>query len=829
MRSRRSRDRPKGRGAKPVAADATPSTRIDGALPAWAQMAAAAVALALAVSALLPEIAWRAQVFATPDFQSPSDFASAGRAALDAGEYPLWNPYIFLGMPSFASLAFTPYVFPLSDVLRAIGALPGMPPLTWLLFYIWLAGFGVFVLMRTLSGSLWPSLLAAVCFMATPHVISWGVFGHGSKLGSVALLPWLLWAALQVRHAARPLLWTALLALVLGLQLLRGHPQIAFYGLLMLAIWGLVELGGGVVKRSTRRTSLLFAARMCVAVALGAGLSAVLLFPVRAYAPESIRGAGEGGGAAYEYATMWSQHPREVTSFAVPSAVGFGEGTYVGSMPFTNFPHYLGQATLLFAATALFVLRGRWIFFLAAMSLVSLFVSFGRHAPLLYDLFYEHLPYFNRFRVPVMILVLFQLGASLLAGLGCAWLFGLQPRFVRPRHAPSARTSRILLVVAILAAAALLVATLPAANKLASQVGASQQLPFSVREAYANVARDLLRADGLRVALLLVANALLMFLVWKRRLPADLAGGLLVVLLLFDLGSVDRRMVRPEKTWPGVAPRVTAPVGTQTATPLVDFLNRQGAGASAPVRVLPMTQGLFESNRWMSHSISSVGGYHPAKLSRYQALIASNALAQAPVQDLLGVQYFVSSQPLTGRGEPVYSGADGFVYTNDSAFPRAWLVGAWRKVERQACVHALLAPTFRPGSEALVEVAPRFEPQSIEPTGQVTIQAFAANRVELQVESSAPALLVLSEAYHSNWRARVNGERTAVLAADCVLRAVAVPSGISRVVFEFVDPALRAGLAVTSGSCVVIALLVVLGSWRRPSTARARAVPEDGA
>jgi hypothetical protein len=838
VKSRRSRDRSKERGATPVAADAAPSTRIDVALPAWAQTVAAALGLALALSALLPEIAWQAQIFAAPDFQSPSDFATAGRAALDAGEYPLWNPYIFLGMPSFASLAFTPYVFPPSDLLRAVGALPGMPPLAWLLFYFWLAGFGVFVLMRALRGGFWPSLLAAVCFMATPHLVSWGVFGHGSKLASVALLPWLLWAALQVRHAARPLLWTAVLALVLGLQLLRGHPQIAFYGLLMLAIWGIVEIVGPIRDRSARRASLLFAARMCVAVALGAGLSAVLLLPVRAYAPESIRGATEGGGAAYDYATMWSHAPREVTSFVVPSAVGFGEGTYVGSMPFTNFPHYLGQAALLFGATALLVLRGRWMVFLAAVLLVSLFVSFGRHAPLLYNVLYDHLPYFNRFRVPLMILVLFQLGTSLLAGLGCAWLFGLQPRFVEWRRAPSARASRTLLLVVAVGAAVLLVATLPWADSVSSQVAASKRVPAAARDAYVNVARDMLRGDGLRVSLLAVGNALLVFLVWRRRLAADLAGALLVVLLLFDLGGVDRRMVRPEKTWPGVAPRVTARGATQTTTPLLDFLRTHGSAAPAPTRVFPTTQTLFESNRWMSHSISSVGGYHPAKLSRYQALVENGrgfdpgrrpALARSHIQDLLGVQYFVGSQPLSGLGDAAYSGADGVAYANDSVLPRAWLVGAWRLVEREGCVQALLDPGFQPRSEALVESHPSLEPPSTQPIGQATIRAFAANRVEIRVQSSTAALLVLSEAYHFNWRAQVNGQRSEVLAADCILRAVAVPSGPSSVVFEFVDPALRAGLGVSIGSFVVVVLLFLLGVRRRSPATRLPAVPEGGA
>lgn len=833
MKPRRNRERSRVRSAPPVATgtapDSPPSTsRIDAVTSPIVRVVAAALLLALALSALFPEIAWQGRIFASPDFEAPSDLASAGYRALAEGEYPLWNPYIFLGMPSFGSLSFNPYVFPISEVLRAVGSLPGAPPLGWLLFYFWLAGFGTFLLLRTLGVGFWAGLLAAVCFMVTPHLVSMGVFGHGSKLASVALLPWMLWAALHVRQAARPYVWTAVLALVLGLQFLRGHPQIAFYGVLMLALWVVVEIVASTRRPAARRPALAFAARLALAGVLAVGLSAVLLLPVRAYAPESIRGAVGEGAASYDYATAWSQSPREVLTFAVPSALGFGEATYVGHMPFTNYPHYLGQAALLFATAALVLLRGRWIAFLACLMGVSLLVSFGRHVPLVYDVFYDYLPYFDHFRVPVMILVLFQLATSILAGLGCAALFGVKPARVEWRHAPSVRTVRQVLIVAAVGAAMVLLATLPWADSLAARVAASPRLPASARQPYADIARGLLQGDGLRVGLLLALNAVLVFAAWKRRLPVDVAGAALVVVLLFDLGVVDRRMVRPEKTWPGVPVRVVEPRPPRTPTPLFEFLRAQGSGA-APPRVLP-TGELFQSNEWMSYGIASVGGYHPAKLSRYQALYAADALSRPRVLDMLGVQFFVSSQPLAEMGDPVYRGPEGVVYANPSAYPRAWLVGGWRQVEPQACVSALLDRGFQPRVEALVESPPGLAPDSAAPVGRATIQTFSANRVELAVESSSAALLVLSEAYHPGWRVWVNDEPGRVLAADCALRAVVVPAGTSRVRFEFHDPALRAGLGISLGALVAIVLLFLLGLRRGAPAAHApvKSPAEDG-
>jgi len=129
--------------------------------------------------------------------------------------------------------------------------------------------------------------------------------------------------------------------------LLRGHPQIAYYGLLMLALFGVVEIIGGGRDRAAWPDLWRFAAAARRRRGLGFALGAVLLLPVRGYAPESIRGRAEGGGASYEFATGWSQVPWRVGDLRLAVGLRLREGTYVGDMPFTNFPHYLGALTLL--------------------------------------------------------------------------------------------------------------------------------------------------------------------------------------------------------------------------------------------------------------------------------------------------------------------------------------------------------------------------------------------------------------------------------------------------------------------------------------------------
>ena len=803
------------RAAAPPAAPVLPeASRIAGRRP-WQQHLLAVIVLWIAFAAVFPEITLQGKVFLSPDYDSPSYFGDAGRAALGAGEYPLWNPYLFLGMPSFASLSFTPYVYSPSEILAALGKLPLAPPLLWLIFYYVAAGYGVFLLLRYAKCEMWPALVGGAAYMLLPHLVSMGVFGHGSKLASAVYLPYLALLALRLRVPGRRLLWTGLLGLAIGLLLLRGHPQVAFYGLLLVGLLAVVEIVAGWRARAPRGDLVRYAAGIGAAVALGFALAAVVLLPVRAYARVSIRGAGEGGGAAYQYATNWSFSIGEIATFFLPSAAGFGEGTYVGTMPFTNFPNYLGVAALLFGVAALVLLRGRSLVFWVLLGVLALFVSFGRNFPLVYDLLYKHLPYFNKFRVPVMILVLQQLATCVLLGLGLSALWGRLPRDAAWRRAPGPRDAARLLVMALAAAVFIVVLVQPWSGSLAQRVQQSPRLPAEARAPYGEIARQLLQRDGLRVGLFLVLQAGAVWLLWRRRLPADVAGVALCALTVLDLGVVDRKMVAPERTWPGAGSRVGNPsADTSTPSPLVRFLQSQPGDGAAPLRILPPGPD-FMNNEWMRWGIASAGGYHPAKLSRFEELVDTRRQTLDPaLLDLFAVRYVVlPERSPRAAAAPAYEGPEGAVYENSRAMPRAWVTGRWELADAAQCRTRLLAPEFDRTRVALLESSPEPAPDT-SAVGTARIVEFAANRLALEVESSTPALLVLSEAYHPGWRARVNGDARPVLPADCVLRAVTLPAGASRVELEFTDPALRRGLAVTLSALAVVVGLVLAGIFR---------------
>ncbi|MFC1543510.1 hypothetical protein ACFL4K_03095 [Candidatus Neomarinimicrobiota bacterium] len=293
-----------------------------------------------------------AYVFAGPDSLAPSG-ASVGLGALEkeTGEIPLWQPWIFSGMPTihaFTSISrlYLPNI--LTPLIKSVG-LPGF----WVFFlHLVFAGLGCSVLLRHIGGSFAASLLGGTGFMLMPYINTMLVHGHGSQMMTLAYLPWVIWAIVRL-YDRTTFTSAALLALLSGLQLQRGHAQIAYYTLLLLGLIFLV-----MVVRSWRdperdrsrnwRFMLLFALAMVV----GFGLATNLFLPVMNYTPYSIRGAQVGGGTGFEYATQWSFSLGETMTFLLPSFYGFGGATYWGGMPFTDYPNYMGIILLVLAVWA---------------------------------------------------------------------------------------------------------------------------------------------------------------------------------------------------------------------------------------------------------------------------------------------------------------------------------------------------------------------------------------------------------------------------------------------------------------------------------------------
>ncbi|UCH11156.1 MAG: hypothetical protein JSU61_04510 [Fidelibacterota bacterium] len=387
------------------------STRLKLPPIVWASIILFAASLALYYKPFLG-----GYTFAGPDSLAPAATSTGIRTVEEeSGRVPLWMPWVFSGMPTFHSFTYISILYIPNFVLKYIW--PHLPGFTSFLLHYLLAGFGCFVLLRRIGGSFYASLLGGTGFMLMPYINTMLVHGHGSQMMTLAYLPWVIWAVLRL-YDRSTLVSASLLALLVGLQLQRGHAQISYYILLFLGLFFVVlAVRGWRAKERSAGQNWRFILLFALALVVGFGLAMALFLPVMNYTPYSIRGARGGGGTGFEYATQWSFSFGETLTFLLPSFFGFGGITYWGSMPFTDYPNYMG-IILLFLAVWAVVMKRTWIVWtLAAGGFLAYLLSLGNHF-FLYKVFYVVLPYFNKFRVPHMLLVLTQFSVVVLAGIG---------------------------------------------------------------------------------------------------------------------------------------------------------------------------------------------------------------------------------------------------------------------------------------------------------------------------------------------------------------------------------------------------------------------------
>ena len=746
-------------------------------------------------------------------------FASSG-TLLD--RYPLWTPYIFSGMPSFGSLIAAPYTNPMSFALAPI-------PITFkMVTYYVLLGIITWAFLRRKGLDVATSLFGAVSYIFCAHVITMIVFAHNSKIATLVYLPAVLMAtdAVWERPGFRRVL---LLGLAVGTMLVSSHLQISYYtllaaGLFLVAATAAAFRGGpgwaGVAKRwGAWGTGL----------ALGLAASAVLSLPVREYAAHSIRGGGGGGGLEYAYATNWSFHPLEMITFFVPSFAGFGGETYWGWMPFTDFPHYMGILPLFLAVlTVVLWPRERLHAYFAALGLFALVLAFGKHVPILYNLLFEFFPYFNKFRVPSMILVLFQFAVAMLAALGLWRIVNAKgderARIRKPFWILAAAFAAIVVVFGGWAASGGLDTTV--VRRLGERAEGYGLLPEQMASFAPRVAK-MVRADLIAVLGILALGLALLRAGLRERVPARLVPVGILLLTLVDLWRVD---FKPGTYYPREVNRAAF-----EPTQGVRFLQQD----PERFRILPFTGQGTNNNQFAYYKIPSILGYHPAKLQIYQDLIDDQgsvgilktvAYGNMNVVSMLNMKYMVADQAGAQRYLEVFQAlvergalelvhrSDLVVFRNRAVLPHLWFVDRARVIEDEAAhLEALADPAWRPAEEALVFS----DPGPLDPGsgGSAAITRYEPREIEATVSSPGSCLLVLSEVfYEPGWNAWIDGAPVPVHRVNYVLRGIRVPPGEHTLRMRFDPPVFRTSAFLTLGAYGLIfaGLAASFGAgWRR--------------
>jgi hypothetical protein len=729
--------------------------------------------------------------------------------ALATTGFPLWNPHILGGTPFLDSLAGGDSLYPpsllllfLFDTYRALG---------WkLILHVFLAGCFMYGWLRAVGASRGASLLGGLAWLLTPYMVSLVYPGHDGKIFVTALAPLLFWAA--ERCAARVSL-PALAGLggTVALILLTTHFQMAYF------LFGAV--GAYIIFRTVQAAregegwgapGKRFALFLVFSL-VGAGTAGVQLIPAVAYVTEHSRRVHTSVDAAAQegraWASSWSIHPEEAVGLVIPEFVGsdaggaeWSSGTYWGRNLFKHNHEYLGLVVLLLAGISfLGGARTRFQWFLAGMGGVAFLFALGAHTPV-WGLAYALVPGISLFRAPSMILFLTSFAAVTLGALGVDRGAALVAR------GEEGRIRRFLAIAAgVLALGWVLALTgiLTGAWTALLYPDIAEGARGSLETAAPFIAR------GFLVGLLLTAVTLG---VWWVAGQGYLKGGALVGLLAV-LVAADQVRVNDSFIQYVDYHRFFAPDGNHR------FLMDR-AMEEEPFRIFSLVQrgqdvvpALF--------GLDLAGGHHPNDLGRYRELIGMVgsgmpehlARFNPNVLDILNVRYILWPDYQLGRLEgaaPVnqIAFADGQVYASVfryPALPRARLVGQALVVPEERALETILDPeAYNPREEVVLTREPPISLEGPLEEGDVRWVERTPNRLVLEVETPASALLVLSENWFPAWRATVSGEPTEVLRADHTLRAVPVPAGSHRVEMWFESPLIRGSLFLSLGCLLVL-------------------------
>ncbi len=730
------------------------------------------------------------------------------KAAETYGEYPLWMPWMFSGLPSTHSMQnISSYYFPhyITSAVKYIG----LPWFWTFLIHFLFGGLGMYLFLRMIKLDYYSSLFGAISFMIMPWMVVMIVHGHGSQVMTATYIPWVMWSLLRIKDSCT-MQNSAILALILGLQLQRAHVQIAYYTWMIMGIYILYSL----IVNQELRENINYYISLLFSMIFGIAMSLWIYLPLLNYAPFSNRGMSDGGGASIGYATNWSLHPLEMLTFAFPSSFGFGDQSYYGYMPMTNFPNYIGFIIILLALYSFYKSSNKLRWFFLVVALLSLLVSFGKYF-FVYGIFYDWLPYFNKFRVPSMILVVFQFCIISLAAIGMNSLI------------KNINEKQILNFFYIPVAFFIFIALCLYNFQDFSGAGQFQNPTIN------GYRTDMIKIDLYIVCMLSFVFLLLIRLVQSGTVKQSLLPVVIICISFIDIYKVDSKIVEPPKIpitkTQGYSPSVIKQKKYLDAQfkpgEIIDYLDSD----NTKFRVFPVGE-FKQNNRLVAFNIESTDGYHPAKLSIYENFINSKAEVEN-ILKLMNVKYFLSPQKFSDKQadalslRKVQSGKyynnfrylDAYLYEYLKFEPRVQFLSDLNFVESRADGYKLLKrKKFDIKSNSFISIEDFNKINTVidySPNSEVEIKHWSPNEITLSYnalgEEDKMHMILLSEVYFPfGWE--IEGvDNAKIIEVNNFLRGLLVPSGQKELTLRFNPPDIKLGSIATYFSSLVLLLMIV--------------------
>lgn len=768
--------------------------------------------------------------FGGKTFQSGDIIASESAKPYIAKEregFSLWNPHIFCGMPAYAlgtEKTWFNLIYMIYTEARTIFSSPFSVDYAMWSFYLIILGISSFLLMKHISKNTLISLFTALATAFSTGIIVFLYIGHVTKLTSLCMYPLIFLILLKFEERIK-IIYALLLIIVLQLFIQGFHVQIIFYTLFAVAIYYIFFFVQSLIRKEKDRSVRLIKS---AGIFVGASIIAVLissdnLTQVYEYTPFSTRGgksivetttgkAEQSASEYYDYHTNWSFSPEEVLTFIIPSFYGFGNSTYAGpltqnqpvevntyfgQMPFVDVAMYMGVLVFFLALFAVITCwKEPFVQFLTMLSLIALLISFGKNLSVLFDLMFYYFPYFDKFRVPSMILVLVQLSFPILAGYGLMKIISLrnendQKAFTILKY--SAYVFSGIFVLSLVANKALSNWFVSRVNDYAATIQISRPQLAQQYQVLSEYMADMFTSD------FLIAFGILSLSFWagvvyvNRKFSADTLVLLIIVLTVFDLWRIDARGAKYHDS-PEIKNLFQSP----------DYVNViKSQNDAEPFRILNLKDdgslGSFRQNSNFNayFLLEDMHGYSGIKPRSYQDIMDVVGPTSPTLWNMLGVKYLVFDKQFQVEGlSPIYNTEKTVVYRNEKALPRAYFVDGIETKDNLEILNMIKNNSFDPKQVAFVQEKNLFadKPDS---TAYVKLLKYSDERTELEVNASGNNYLFFGSTFLSGeadyklftlptgWKALVDGNQTKIYRTNHGFMGILVPKGKHTVEFIY--------------------------------------------
>ena len=777
--------------------------------------------------------------------------SSAGRGAGQeateyqqrTGERTRWTNALFSGMPNYQLAPSYNSTSTLQKVEKAYHL--WLPENVWFVF-AYLLGF--YILLRAFDFRQYLAALGAVVWAFSSYFFIIIAAGHLWKVMALAYLPPMIGGVVLAYRGKY--LWGLIVTALFGaLEILANHVQMTYYYLIVILLMVLAFVIDGL--RQKQYMHLLKATGVClVAAVIAVCLNLSNLYHTWEYGQESMRGKSElvkansdnqtSSGLDRDYITQWSYGIDETWTLLVPNAKGGASvplaenkeamkkadptymgiyqqlGQYWGNQPMTAGPVYVGAFVLMLFVLGLFIVKGPLKWALLVATILSILLSWGRNFMPFTDFFIDYIPMYAKFRTVASILVVAEFTIPLLA------MLALKQLLDEPEKMKS-RLKFIGISFLLTGGVALLFSLMPkvffsdfvsqSEMQAMSQIPADQLMPLLNN--LTEVRMSMFTSDALRSFYIILVGTGLLLSVMMGKLKKEYGIGFILVLCLVDMWTVNKRYLNDSMF---VSKSVReAPMQKSEA---IDHILQD---KSLDYRVLNLSTSTFNENE-TSFYLKSIGGYHPAKLRRYQELIDAHiqpemqrlygALNKAagdmtqvngdsvfPVLNMLNTKYFIL--PLQGgRSVPL---------ENPYTYGNAWFVDKIHYVDN-ANQELDMTGKLSLRHEAVADK--KFQKQLGEAVVQdtsslVRITAYEPNKLTYDVNSGKGGVIVFSEIYYPGWTATVDGVEQELGRVDYVLRALQVKPGHHEVVLSFFPKTIDRTETVAYVAYAVLLLLII--------------------